>query len=319
MAKLYFKYGVMGSSKTASALMCRFNYIQKGMNVLLMKPKIDTRYSTGEVVSRIGLSAPCYAFDKDENLATFFEKENALSKVDVVIVDECQFCTKKQIEQLRSLTEKVPVLCYGLMTNFKGELFEGSKRLVEICDSLKEIKTICECGRKATMNAKFVNGIMCTEGNEIDIGADEKYKCLCYPCFLKEQRKAKIYDKIIKHLKILKNKEDAGQWSTDLPMDNVVLQKPYIVYDQEVQTFIDDFKEFSIKNPEKVLLIDDNIDNLRKIVMKDKNFDYMMTLISLVLKLEKEKPGLLKALIEDNTLTKWLKQIKKSVDHKDFE
>ncbi len=318
MGKLYFKYGAMGSSKSASALMCRFNYMQKGMSVLLMKPKVDTRYTTSEVVSRIGLSAPCYAFDKDENLAKFYEKENALSKIDVVIVDECQFCTKKQIEQLRSLTDRIPVLCYGLMTNFKGELFEGSKRLVEICDSLSEIKSICQCGRKATMNGKFVNGILSTEGAEIDIGADEKYKGLCYPCFLKEQRKAEIYNKIIKHLNILKNKEDAGDWSTDLPMDNIVLQKPFVVYDEEVKNFVEDFKDVDVKSPQKFMLIDDNIDALRKITVKDKDFDYMMALIAYVLKLEKEKPGLLKALIEDNTLTKWLRQIKRSVDHEDF-
>ena len=149
MAKLYFKYGAMCSSKTASALMCRFNYVQKGMNVLLLKPKIDVRFKEKEVVSRIGLSAPCYAFASDENLEKLFEKENENQKVDVVIIDECQFCTKRQVEQLRNLTAKVPVLCYGLMTNFKTELFEGSKRLVELCDSLGEIKSICECGKKA--------------------------------------------------------------------------------------------------------------------------------------------------------------------------
>lgn len=191
MGKLYFKYGVMGSSKTASALMCRFNYMQKGMSVLLMKPSIDTRFKENEIVSRIGLSAPCYAFTEDENLENYFNSECSKQKIDVVIVDECQFCTKAQIEQLRAITEKVPVLCYGLMTNFKGELFEGSKRLVEISDSLAEIKSVCECGRKATMNAKFVNGKISTEGKEIDIGADEKYKGMCYQCFLKEQQKLK--------------------------------------------------------------------------------------------------------------------------------
>lgn len=193
MGKLYFKYGAMGSSKTASALMCRFNYMQKGMDVLLMKPSIDTRFKENEVVSRIGLSAPCYAFSKDENLVEVFNDKSKNEKIDVVIVDECQFCTKAQIEQLRQLTEKVPVLCYGLMTNFKGELFEGSKRLVEIADSLAEIKSICECGRKATMNGKFVNCYIVTEGKEVDIGADEKYKGLCYPCFLKEQEKAQKF------------------------------------------------------------------------------------------------------------------------------
>lgn len=181
----------MGSSKTASALMCRFNYMQKGMSVLLMKPSIDTRFAEDKIVSRIGLSAPCYAFSPTEDLVKYFDSSNAKQKIDVVIVDECQFCTKTQIEQLREITNQVPVLCYGLMTNFKGELFEGSKRLVEIADSLAEIKSVCECGRKATMNAKFVNGMIVTEGKEVDLGADEKYKGLCYPCFLREQQKTK--------------------------------------------------------------------------------------------------------------------------------
>lgn len=319
MRNLYFNYGTIDASKTTSAMECRNKYIQKGKNVLLMKPKIDTRYKENEIISKSGLSAPCYAFSPDENLEKFFEKENSLSKINAIIVIECQFCSKKQIDQLRSLTTRVPVFCYGLMTNFKGELFEGSKRLVEVCDILKELKSNCECGKKATMNAKFVNELICTEGEEIDFNSKNKFKGLCYTCFLKEQRKAKIYDKIIKHLKIFKNKEDAGNWSTDLPMDNVILQKPYVVYDEDVKSFIDDFKEFEIRNPEKILLINENIDTLRKIVMKDKDFDYMMALISYVLKLEKIKPGLLKALIEDNTMTKWLKQIKKSVDHEDFE
>ena len=319
MGMLHFRYGTIGASKTASALVLRNKYIQKGKGVLLMKPKIDTRYKEDEVVSKVGLTAPCYAFAQDENLEKFFEKENKLSKIHVIIVIECQFCTKRQIDQLRSLTTKVPVLCYGLLTNFKGELFEGSKRLVEVCDDMKELKSLCECGKKAIINAKFSHGLICTSGDEIDFNSDDDFKGLCYTCYMKEQRKAKIYDKIIKHLKILKNKEDAGNWSTDLPMDNVVLQKPYVVYDDDVKSFIDDFKEFEIKNPQKILLINENIDTLRKIVMKDKDFDYMMALISYVLKLEKIKPGLLKALIEDNTMTKWLKQIKKTVDHEDFE
>ena len=319
MAKLYFKYGAMGSSKTASALMCRFNYIQKDMNVLLMKPKIDTRFSENEVVSRIGLSAPCYAFASTENLLDFFENENNTKKIDVVIVDECQFCTKKQIEQLRTVSDKAPVLCYGLLTNFKGELFEGSKRLVEICDSMTEIKSVCECGKKAKMNAKFVHGVISTEGNEVDIGADEKYKGLCYSCFNKEQRKATIYNKIIKHLKIFKNKDDAGHWSSDTFADNIILQRPYVIYDADVKAFIEDFKNVSYKTTEELVLVSDNFESLKKLPVKDKSFEYVMSIISYVLKLEKEKPGLLKALIEEDVMTKWLKQIKKTVDHEDFE
>lgn len=180
----------MGSSKTASALMCRFNYMQKGMSVLLMKPSIDNRFKVDEVTSRIGLSAPCYAFSKDENLVKVFKNEQKKSKIDVIIVDECQFCTKEQIEQLRDIASSVSVLCYGLLTNFKTELFEGSKRLVELCDSIAEIKCVCECGRKATINGRFVDDVLTTDGAEIEIGAEEKYKGLCYPCFKKEKAKA---------------------------------------------------------------------------------------------------------------------------------
>ncbi len=314
MAKLYYKFGAMGSSKTASALMCRFNYLQKNINVLLMKPKIDNRFKENEVVSRIGLSAPCLAFAENENLLDIYTEQ--ADKVQVVIVDECQFCTKKQVDQLREIAEEVPVLCYGLKTNFKGELFEGSKRLLEVADSIQEIKSVCECGKKAIMNGRFVKGVLVTDGGEIEIGGDEKYRALCWSCFKKEQERAKIYDKIIKYLKIFKDMDSAGQWSGDTAIDNIVLHTPHVIYDEDVQNFIDDFKEFQVKSPEKNIESDGSIDSLKKIVMKDKDFDYMLQLISFVLKLEKSKPGLLKLLIEDGTLTKWLRQIKKCVDEK---
>ena len=316
MAKLYFKYGTMGSSKTANALMCRLNYIQKGMNVLVMKPKIDNRHSTSEIVSRIGLSAPCYTFASNENLLNFYEKENSLSKIDVVIVDECQFCSKKQVEQLREIAENLPVLCYGLLTNYKGELFEGSKRLVELSDSISEIKTVCECGRKATMNGRFLGGVLVVEGKEIEIGADEKYKGLCYSCFKKEQQKANVYNKILKYINIFKEKDSVGEWSSDTSMDNIVLHKPHVVYDEDVQAFINDFKEFQIKNPNEAIIVNNSLKDLKKITMKDKSFDYIMTLIAYVLKFEKGTPGLLKALIEEGVLLKWLKQVKKVINQK---
>ncbi len=314
MAKLYYKFGVMGSSKTASALMCRFNYLQKGISVLLLKPKIDNRDSSDEVVARIGISAPCTTFSESENLQVLFDEQNAQNKFKVVIVDECQFCTKKQIDQLREIAENVPVLCYGLKTNFKGELFEGSKRLLEIADSIQEIKSVCQCGKKAIMNGRFVKGLMVTDGQEIEIGGDEKYRGLCWSCFKKEQEKTRVYEKIIKHLNVLKELDSAGNWSGDTSADNIIMQTPHVIYEDDVKTFIEDFKEFQIKSPDKILLIDDNIDTLRKITMKDKDFDYMMCLISFVLKLEKDKPGILKTLIEDGTMIKWLKQIKKCVD-----
>ncbi|MBQ8425559.1 MAG: thymidine kinase [Clostridia bacterium] len=184
--KLYFKYGVMGSSKTAQALMTRFNYEQQGYKVLLMKPKIDNRDDKSEktiIKSRIGLEEEAYAFSLNENLIDTFSKLSEDKNYNVIICDESQFCTAEQIEQFKTLTDKVPVFCYGLKTDFKSNLFEGSKRLIEIADSLTEIKSICECGKKAIINARFIDGIITTTGSVVDIGGDEKYRPLCYSCY----------------------------------------------------------------------------------------------------------------------------------------
>jgi len=185
MKRLYFKYGVMGSSKSAQALMTAFNYRQKGYRVLLAKPSVDTREGKDIISSRIGLSAECKVFSKTKNLINFV-KENG--GADVVIVDESQFCTAKQIDELKELTLfDTVVICYGLKTNFKSELFEGSKRLMELAESVQEIKAVCRCGSKATMNARVVNGKVVTEGKEIQIGGDEKYEAMCYACYKKYQ------------------------------------------------------------------------------------------------------------------------------------
>ena len=186
MSKLYFKYGAMGSSKTAQALMCKFNYEQVGYDVTLIKPIIDNRDVDQDkiiVKSRIGLSSPCEVFNQDTNLYKFVFNLNQFKEKAIVIVDECQFCTSEQIDQLKEISYHIPVLCYGLMTNFKTRLFEGSKRLVEIADSLMEIKTVCPCGRKATINARFIDGKLCTDGEEIVIGGDETYRAICYHCY----------------------------------------------------------------------------------------------------------------------------------------
>lgn len=185
MSKLYFKYGAMGSSKTAQALMCRFNYMQKGFNVFLIKPSVDNRFENGksQVVSRIGLSADCTKFDKNENLLQLYAKQTINNKIDVIIVDECQFLTKDQVNQLKDISSETPVLCYGLLTNFKTELFEGSKRLIELADSISEIKSICKCGKKATINVRLLNGKVETDGEEVVIGAEETYESMCYSCY----------------------------------------------------------------------------------------------------------------------------------------
>lgn len=187
MAKLYYKYGPMGCSKSAQALMCRFNYIQKGYKVLLIKPSLETRDNENNVTyikSRIGLKAECLTFAPDESILALYEQHK---DCDVVIVDECQFATKHQIEELRDIAEIIPVICYGLKTNFKTELFEGSKRLLELSDSITELKSICKCGHKAIINARIINGKVVTDGEEIVMGGDETYEAMCYSCFKKHK------------------------------------------------------------------------------------------------------------------------------------
>ncbi len=191
MSRLYFKYGTMGSSKSAQALMCKFNYEHKGMKVLLVKPSTDTRddVDTPKVRSRIGLVADCKTILPTESFVDLFNEQ--IDGCDCIIVDEAQFCTKQQIDQLKQLTKFVPVLCYGLLTDFHCQLFEGSKRLVELADSLQEIKSVCRCGRKSTVNARFVNGKCVDDGPVVLIGGDESYENMCYWCWQKELNKNK--------------------------------------------------------------------------------------------------------------------------------
>lgn len=188
MAKLYFKYGAMGSSKTAQALMCKFNYEQKGFKVYIFKPIADNRKvinGKSVIYSRIGLTSDCFEFDKNFDFLNYFKNEKFDKNRTVIIVDECQFLTTKQVEELKDISIEIPVLCYGLLTNFQTKLFEGSKRLVELAESLQEIKSVCRCGRKATINARLVNGKAVLEGEEVLIGGDESYEGMCYSCFKK--------------------------------------------------------------------------------------------------------------------------------------
>lgn len=189
MNKLYYRYGAMGSSKTAQALMCKFNYEQKGFKVFLFKPVVDNRrVKNGKalVSSRIGLESEGIEFDRDLNFVDYCKANNLISDKNIILIDECQFLTKEQVNELKEISIFVPVLCFGLLTNYKTELFEGSKRLIEIADSFSEIKSVCNCGRKATVNARIVNGKIVTEGDEIVIGGDESYESMCYVCYTKK-------------------------------------------------------------------------------------------------------------------------------------
>lgn len=185
MAKLYFKYGAMGSSKTANALITKFNYEERGMKVWLIKPSIDTRDGAGIVKSRIGLAASAEIITPDKDLyETFRGKTNC----HVIIADECQFFTAEQIDQLRRIVDElnIPVLCYGLRTDFLTHLFEGSRRLLEVADSVTEIKTICTCGDKAIVNARVDSkGKIVTEGGQILLGGNDSYVAMCHRCWKK--------------------------------------------------------------------------------------------------------------------------------------
>lgn len=183
MAKLYFKYGAMGSSKTANALITKFNYEERGMKVWLIKPSIDNRDGASVVRSRIGLCADAFIVSPETDVEAEFEK---ITDADVIIADECQFLTAQQIDQLRRIvdTRDIPVLCFGLRTDFLTNLFEGSKRLFEIADSITEVKTICSCGNKAIVNARIGgDGRVVTRGGQILIGGNDSYVAMCHKCW----------------------------------------------------------------------------------------------------------------------------------------
>ena len=188
MAKLYFKYGAMGSSKTAQALITKFNYEERGMSVWLIKPSVDDRDGADILRSRIGLEAPAESIKpKDDILALYASR----GRRDVVIADEAQFFTTAQIGQLRDLVdeENVPVLCFGLRTDFRTHLFPGSQRLFELADSIQEIKTICECGAKDTVNARIgADGRVVTEGAQVLLGGNDTYIAMCHSCWKKRIR-----------------------------------------------------------------------------------------------------------------------------------
>ena len=191
MAKLYFKYGAMGSSKTANALITKFNYEERGMKVWLIKPSIDVRDGADVVRSRIGLQAQAEIITPDKDL---FEEYQKRSDCDVIIADECQFFKAEQIDQLRKIVDKlnIPVLCYGLRTDFLTKLFEGSRRLFEVADSITEIKTICTCGKKAIVNARIDGeGKVVTEGGQILIGGNDSYIAMCHSCWVNTIEKQK--------------------------------------------------------------------------------------------------------------------------------
>lgn len=177
MAKLYFRYGVMGSSKSANALMVRYNYEERGQSALMVKPAIDQREGTQVVNSRIGLSFPCVWFEELEQMT-----HPAIRRHQCIIVDEAQFLTHAQVDYLTEIVDElnVPVICYGLRADFSGRLFPGSEALLACADIIEEVKTICWCGKKATFNARFdAQGRVLKEGAQVVLGANDQYIGLC--------------------------------------------------------------------------------------------------------------------------------------------
>ena len=193
MAKLYFKYGAMGSSKTAQALITKYNYEENDMKVWLIKPSADTRDGAAIIRSRIGLEAKCEIATPDTDIYERF-RATRMGACDVIIADECQFFTREQIDQLRRIVNDfdIPVMCFGLRTDFQTKLFPGSLRLMEIADTIQEIKTICDCGNKATVNARIdPEGYIVTEGAQVFLGGNDAYIAMCHRCYIQGIRNHK--------------------------------------------------------------------------------------------------------------------------------
>ena len=182
MAKLYFYYSSMNAGKSTALLQSSYNYRERGMNTLVMTPRLDDRYGEGKVASRIGIETEAHAFEQADDLFTTIEALNGDSRLHCVLIDEAQFLTRDQVFQLGEVTDRlnIPVLAYGLRSDFRGEPFEGSKYLLAWSDNLKELKAICHCGAKATMVLRMDGeGNAVTDGAQVEIGGNDRYVSMC--------------------------------------------------------------------------------------------------------------------------------------------
>ena len=175
----------MGAGKSLEILRIAYNYEERGRKTLLLTSSIDDRHGVGKITSRTGLQRDAVAIDKLDNIYELFADKIAAQKTDIVLVDEAMFLTKAQVWQLAKIVDalEVPVMCFGLRNDFQGNLFEGSGALMAIADKIEEIKTICRCGRKATINARIAGGKIVREGEQIQIGGNESYVALCRKCW----------------------------------------------------------------------------------------------------------------------------------------
>ena len=182
MAKLYFYYSSMNAGKSTSLLQSAYNYQERGMTPLLLTAEIDNRYSVGKVTSRIGLEAGAHLFNQDNNLFEMVSEQNENETIDCVLIDESHFLSKEQVKQLGQVVDTldIPVLCYGIRTDFRCELFPGSKHLLAWADNLNELKTVCHCGRKATMVVRLdSDGKVVSDGDKVVIGGNDQYQSMC--------------------------------------------------------------------------------------------------------------------------------------------
>lgn len=185
MSKLYFRYGAMGSGKTIDLLKVAYNYKERGQKVIIFTAKIDNRYEVGKITTRIGIQADALTFDNETN---FYRQIKQLEeKPDCILIDESQFLNRKQVLQLSDVVDflDIPIICYGLRSDFQMKFFTGSGPLMEMADKIEEIKTICECGKKATINMRMINGVPTTTGSQVLIGGNDSYKSVCRKCYKK--------------------------------------------------------------------------------------------------------------------------------------
>jgi thymidine kinase len=182
MAKVYFYYASMNAGKSTVLLQSSYNYRERGMRTLLFTPSIDTRYGTGRIESRIGLRSGAISIGPADNILTRVRTEHAAQPVACVLIDEVQFLSPEQVAQVTDIADTlgIPVLCYGLRTDFQGKLFPGSAALLGVADDISELKNICHCGRKATMNLRIdASGRAVKEGAQIEIGGNDRYVAMC--------------------------------------------------------------------------------------------------------------------------------------------
>lgn len=196
MAKLYFRYGTVGSAKTLNLLAVAHNYRQQGKKIVLLKPALDTRFGRESIKSRAGLEMAADVLISPDTKLLEMQWEG----ISCILVDEAQFLSAVHIEELRTLTLKkgIPVICYGLRSDFRTRLFEGSLRLMELADSIEEVKATCHyCNRKSIVNLKHVNGVAALDGPSVQLGADEKYYPVCYSCYTSQIEEATKLEQLV--------------------------------------------------------------------------------------------------------------------------